>query len=123
PPANPCCTCPSTGPANSSGKAYGTTSSATRPTSHEPPDPTHQSLSAPPPQARPKEPKGKAGTGQQITHAHRVQARPRRTQSHQSQRGITVHGSRLRVDGHQYLGPNRRPYTTEHSPPDRRRCV
>ena len=93
-PANPPCTCPSTGPANSSGKPCGTTSSATRPSSHAPPDPTHQSLSTPAIQARPKEPKGKAGTGQQITHAHRVHAAPNPA-NHGSQ--SPIHGIRLRT--------------------------
>ena len=68
-PANPCCTCPPTGPGKSNGRPCGTTSSATRPHNPAPPDPTDQSLSTPPSQARPEEPQGKAGTGQQITHA------------------------------------------------------
>ena len=55
-PANPPCTCPPTGPAKSSGKPCGTTSSATRPRNPAPPDPTDPSLSTPPPQAGPEEP-------------------------------------------------------------------
>ena len=59
-PANPPCTCPPTGPGKSSGKPCGTTSSATRPRNPAPPDPTDQSLSTPPPQARPEEPQRKS---------------------------------------------------------------
>ena len=36
-----------------------------------------------------KEPKRKAGTGQQITHPHRVHTQPRRTESRQSRLAIT----------------------------------
>ena len=79
------------------GKPCGTTSSATQPHNPAPPDPTHQSLSTPPPQARPEEPKGKAGTGQPITHA------PPRPPGHASPKPANdcskspIHGFRLRL--------------------------
>src|ERR1700741_2947768 len=76
PPPNPPCTCPSTGPANSSGKPSGTTSSATRPYSHEPPDPTDKSLSTTPPQARPEEPQTKSWY-RPADHTHPTPSTPR----------------------------------------------
>ena len=69
------------------------TASTTRPPNPAPPDPTDQPRSTPPSQARPEEPKGKAGTGQQITHAHRAHAVPNPA-NHGSQ--SPIHGIRLR---------------------------
>ena len=57
-------------PRQPNGKPCGTTSSATRPRNRAPPDPTRP---CPPrhPRPDPRNPQqGKAGTGQQITHAH-----------------------------------------------------
>ncbi len=58
-PANRCCTYQPTGPGNTDGKRCGTTLSATQPHNPAPPDPTIESLSTPPPPARPEEPRNK----------------------------------------------------------------
>ena len=54
------CTCPPTGPGKPNGRPCGSTSSATRQPNHAPPEPTDQSVSTPPPQARPEEPHRKS---------------------------------------------------------------
>ncbi len=67
-PAGRCCTCPPIGHDKLNGKPCGTTLSATRPRNRGPPDPT--GFSCPPARPGPRNPQqGKAGTGQQITHA------------------------------------------------------
>ncbi|EUA68955.1 putative transposase [Mycobacterium xenopi 4042] len=85
PAANQCCTYPPTGIGEPDGRPCGTTSSVTRSRNPAPPDPTFQALSAPPSQARPKEPKGKLvqASGSPTPHRAtlgRIPKQPRRRQ-------------------------------------------
>src|SRR5581483_1094728 len=84
-PADQCCTYPPTGIGEPDGRPCGTTSSVTRSRNPAPPDPTFQALSAPPSQARPKEPKGKLvqASGSPTPHRAtlgRIPKQPRRRQ-------------------------------------------
>ena len=106
PARKPVCTCPPTGPDRPHGRPCGTTLSATQPHNRVPPDPPDQSLSTPPPQARPEEPATrKSWCSQPIMHAPGASTPDRVSPKTADDRSKSpIHGFRLR--GCEGYGPN-----------------
>ena len=99
-PANRCCTCQPTGPGKPDGKPCGTTSSApaTRPPNPAPPDPTDQSLSTPPSQARPRNLATRKSWYRPADHACATAPHPAAVQGNRvdDHTKSPIHGFRLR---------------------------